>query len=132
MEAVKAHVLSLVTAVAGLLVGFGFIGTGTEGTVIGVGGIAVGAIFQVCNALHVKVNTGSATAIKVAQIANGVSGPEVQSVISTLGTTVDALDSKSGQRFAQLEQRLAAVEQPLADLANVVAGKPAPVVAPAA
>jgi hypothetical protein len=55
VSTLQANIISLVTAAAGIGVGFGLFGETTEQVVISVAGIIVGALFSVLN--EVKGNT---------------------------------------------------------------------------
>lgn len=67
MTAIQTHLLSLITAIVGIAVGFGIVDNETAGSIIAAAGVILGAVLQIANVFHVKIATEASTA--VAQIA---------------------------------------------------------------
>jgi len=60
VSSLQAAILSLVTTVTSIVVGFGIINNTTAGIVVSVAGTAVAAVFQVANELHRKTEAAPA------------------------------------------------------------------------
>lgn len=75
MEALQAHILSLITAAVGIAVGFGVIDNTLAGEITAAGGVVLAAVVQVANVFHVKVGTSAVTAVQVAKINNAPATP---------------------------------------------------------
>lgn len=66
MEAVQAHILALITAIVGIVVGFGFIDNALAGEITAASATLLAAVFSVANVFHVKIGSEATTAVTVA------------------------------------------------------------------
>lgn len=62
VSSLQAAILSLVTTVTSIVVGFGIINNTTAGIVVSVAGTAVAAVFQIATELHRKTEAVPAPA----------------------------------------------------------------------
>lgn len=67
MSSLEAHIISLVTAAAGIAVGFGLVNNELAGIIIAAATTGLAAIFQILATIHVQIAAQAPPAAKVAK-----------------------------------------------------------------